>query len=363
MSGKQGKVFFSDEKKQKTFVRWRVRSPGPTCQSPRVFWFFFLRKNNLPSSADRVVVITGASSGLGRCTATLFAARGWRVGLIARGRAGLAAVQADIAASGGTSHYVVADMRDDAQVEAAAGSIEAGLGPISVWINCAGNGVYGRFVDVPACEFDCVTDVTYRGTVNGTRAALRRMLPRRAGTVVNVCSAIAYHGMPLLTSYSGAKAAVRGFTDGVRAELAFERSPVHITIVFPPAVNTPFFSHAATHMPRPPRPAKPVYAPDVVAEDIYRAALSRKREVRVGAITTLFDWGNKLVPLLVDRAIGKLGYAGQQTDCPEAARLRDPTLFAPSDAVSGAAGPFGAEANGVPVLDWAFGSKRKTVIF
>jgi short-subunit dehydrogenase len=250
--------------------------------------------------------------------------------------------------------YVVADVRDDAAVEAAAISIDAGLGPIAVWINCAGNGVYGRFVDVPADEFDCVTDVTYRGTVNGTRAALRRMMPRNVGTVVNVCSAIAYHGMPLLTSYSGAKSAVRGFTDGVRAELAFENSSVHVTIVFPPAVNTPFFSHAATHMARPPRPAKPVYAPEVVAEGVYRAALGRQREVRIGAITTLFELGNKLVPFLVDRAIGRLGYAGQETDCPEAARLRDPNLFASSGKVFGAAGTFGTEARGVPVLDWLF---------
>jgi hypothetical protein len=119
-------------------------------------------------------------------------------------------------------------------------------------------------------------------------------------------------------------------------------------------------------MPRPPRPAKPVYPPGMVAEGIYRAALTRRREVRVGAITTLFEWGNKLVPFLVDRAIGKLGYAGQETDCPEAARLRDPTLFAPSETVSGAAGPFGAEARGVPVLDWVFGSagsRKKTVLF
>ena len=155
------------------------------------------------------------------------------MGLIARGEAGLRSAQAEIAGAGGTACMTVADVRDAAALERAADSIERALGTIDVWINCAGNGVYGRFVDVPPEEFDCVTDVTYRGTVNGTRAALRRMLPRNAGTVVNVCSAIAYHGMPLLTSYSGAKAAVRGFTDGVRAELAHDASRVHVTIVFP----------------------------------------------------------------------------------------------------------------------------------
>ena len=300
----------------------------------------------------RVVVITGASSGIGRCTALLFARRGWRVGLIARGPAGLAAVHADIVATGGVASLAAADVCEAAALRKAADNIERAIGLIDVWINCAGNGVYGRFIDVPEKEFDRVTDVTYRGTVNGTRVALQRMLPRDTGAVINVCSAIAYHGMPLLTSYSGAKAAVRGFTDGVRAELAHERSRVHITIVFPPAVDTPFFSHAVTHMARPPRPAKPVYQPDIVATGILRAATSRRREVRVGAITALFEFGNKLAPGLVDRAIGRLGYSGQETDCAEAAALREPTMFEPSERASGSHGPFNEEARGVPLLDW-----------
>jgi short-subunit dehydrogenase len=306
----------------------------------------------VPAGPARVVAITGASSGIGRCTASLFASTGWRVGLIARGQPGLEAVCGEIVAAGGAACVAAADVRDAAALEAAAAAIEDALGPIDVWINCAGNGVYGRFLDVPAHEFDCVTDVTYGGTVNGTRVALRRMLPRDAGVVVNVCSAIAYHGMPLLTSYSGAKAAVRGFTDGVRAELVHDRSRVRATIVFPPAVNTPFFSHAVTYMAKPPRPAKPVYQPEIVAAGILRAALAPRREMRVGAITSLFELGNKLVPALVDRAIGRLGYDGQETDNPEAARLREPTLFAPSARAWPARGVFSAEARGVPVLDW-----------
>ena len=300
---------------------------------------------------NRVVVITGASSGIGHRTATMFAEAGWRVGLIARGEAGLSALSAAICAAGGTSATALADVADADALEAAAMALERSLGPITVWINCAGNGVYGRFLDVPAAEFDCVTGVTYTGTVNGTRVALRRMLPRNEGTIINVCSAIAYHGMPLLTSYSGAKAAVRGFTDGIRAELVHDRSRVRITIVFPPAVNTPFFSHAPSYMDKPPRPAKPVYQPDIVARAILRAATAPRREIRVGAITSLFELGNKLVPFLVDRAIGQLGYEGQETDNPDAARLRHPTLFAPSPHASGAYGPFSAEARGVPMLE------------
>jgi short-subunit dehydrogenase len=307
---------------------------------------------NEADRSGRVVVITGASSGIGRCSATLFASQGWRVGLVSRFRAGLESVQAEIEGAGGVAAVAVADVRDDSALERAAAALEAALGPIDVWVNCAGNGVYGRFVDVPAAEFDCVTDVTYRGTVNGTRAALRRMQPRNCGVVVNVCSAIAYHGLPALTSYSGAKAAVRGFTDSVRAELAVDRSRVRIAIVFPPAVNTPFFSHAATHRARPPRPARPVYPPEVVARGILLAASGARREVRVGAIVTLFELGKRLAPALVERAIVRLGYDGQETDSAEAARLRDPSLFAPPLRVSGAAGPFGGEARGVPVLDW-----------
>ncbi len=303
-------------------------------------------------SAPSTVIIAGASSGIGRCTALLFAQSGWRVGLIARGAAGLAAVQSDISAAGGQAYMVVADVCSEPCLEAAAAEIEQALGAVDVWVNCAGNGVYGRFVDVPACEFDRVTEVTYCGTVNGTRVALRRMLPRNRGVVVNVCSAIAYHGMPLLTSYSGAKAAVRGFTDGIRAELAHEKSHVHVTIVFPPAVNTPFFSHATTHMTRPPRPAKPVYQPDIVAKAILTAASSRQREIRVGAITTLFDFANRVVPGMIDMAIGRLGYEGQETDSPAAAALREPTMFAPSIKASGSRGPFDNEARGLPWLDW-----------
>jgi short-subunit dehydrogenase len=309
------------------------------------------------SGQVRVVAITGASSGIGRCAAALFAHQGWRVGLIARGAPGLNAIRDEIAAAHGQACAVVADVRDAAALDRAASEIEAALGPIDVWVNGAGNGVYGRFVDIPADEFDCVTDVTYCGTVNGTRAALRRMLPRNEGVVVNVCSAIAYHGMPLLTSYSGAKAAVRGFTDGIRAELRHDGSRVRVTIVFPPAVNTPFFSHAATYMGKPPRPAKPVYQPEPIAAAIVLAATTAPREMRVGAITTLFDIGNRLVPALVDRAIGRLGYEGQETDNPDAARLRDPTLFAPSARAWGAHGVFDDEARGVPILDALFQHK------
>jgi len=301
----------------------------------------------------RVVVITGASSGIGRCTAALFSRRGWQVGLVARSGPGLDQVCRDLALAGGRAVAAIAAVSDGAALERAASRLENALGPIDVWVNCAGNGVYGRFMDVPKPEFDRVTGVTYLGMVNGTRAALRRMQPRDSGAIVNVCSAIAFHGMPLLSSYSGAKHAVRGFTKALRRELRQDGSRVRLTTIYPPAVNTPFFSHAASHMGRPPRPMRPVYQPEVVAGAIHLAATSRRPEMQVGGVTVLFALAAKLAPGLVGKAILRLGPAGQTTDSPEATRLRKPTLFAPSPDPSGIRGPFDDGARAFSVQMWA----------
>jgi short-subunit dehydrogenase len=287
-----------------------------------------------------VVVITGASSGIGRAAAELFARRGWRVGLIARGEVGLADTRRKIVEAGGSAHAEIADVALSETLERAAAAIEQVLGPIDAWVNCAGNGVYGTFLTVSEAEFERVTQVTYLGVVNGTRAALMRMVPRDRGVVVNVCSAIAYHGMPLLASYSGAKYAVRGFTEAVRAELRHERRRVHLTIIYPPAVNTPFFSHAQSHLKHPPRPAPPVYQPEIVAEGIYLAATTRRRELRIGGITIAFAWLTMLAPWLAAYFIDRLGYDGQVIDDDAVRDRRDPTLAAPSSRPSGTHGPF-----------------------
>ena len=304
-------------------------------------------------SRPRVVVITGASSGIGRCTAALFSSKGWQVGLIARGGPGLDTLRQELAAGGGRAVALIADVQDGAALERAAALIEGTLGPIDVWVNCAGNGVYGRFMDVPECEFRAVTNVTYLGAVNGTRVALRRMRPRDAGTIVNVCSAIAFHGMPLLSSYSGAKHALRGFTAALRGELRQEGSRVQVTTIYPPAVNTPFFSRAASHLTKPPRPMWPVYQPEVVAGSIHLAATSRRGEMQVGGITVLFAFASRMMPGVVRWAIGRLGSHRQTTRCPEAARLHVPTMAAPSTAVSGVYGPFSGEARRFSVQMWA----------
>ena len=304
------------------------------------------------SRRDRAVVITGASSGIGRASASLFSRRGWRIGLIARGQPGLESIRDELVAAGGEAYLAVADVSDPHALELAATTLEQALGPFDVWVNCAGNGVFGRFIDTPDEEFRRVNDVTYMGTVHGTRVALRRMLARDEGVIVNVCSAVAYRGMPLLSSYSGAKHAVRGFSEAVRSELTNDASRVRITTVFPPAVNTPYFSHAASHMPKPPRPAPPVYQPEVVADAVMLAATSRRQEMQVSSITVLFALATRLAPGLIDRAIQRLGYAGQMTDNPNALRLREPTLFAPSAHASGTRGPFGAESRRFSVQMW-----------
>lgn len=298
------------------------------------------------------VIITGGSSGIGRCTAGLLARRGWRVGLIARGAVGLAAAAGDIIALGGRCAVAVADVADGVALHEAASAIVAVLGPPDVWINCAGNGVYGRFSDVPAEEYDRVTAVTYGGTVNGCRVALALMAPRGQGTIVNVCSAIAFHGMPLMTSYAGAKAAVRGFAQSLRAELRIARSAIKVSTVFPPAVNTPFFSHAVSHMGWPARPAPPVYQPEVVAAGICLAARQGRPEFLVTWVVVAFNLAQRLSPALIAWTMTRLGFDGQVTRDPDAAALVRPTLFLPSEEASPVHGAFGGRARGFSSQQW-----------
>jgi short-subunit dehydrogenase len=292
----------------------------------------------------------------------LFAERGWQVGLIARGEVGLAAAAADVRAAGMPAATAVADVTDCRALQAAADAIVAEFGTPDVWINCAGNGVYGRFDTVPEAEFDQVTAVTYGGTVNGCRVALRLMKPAGRGTIVNVCSAAAFHGLPLMSSYAGAKSAVRGFAQALRAELTMERSRIRLSTVFPPAVNTPFFSHAVSHMGWPARPARPVYQPEVVAQGIYFAAATGRAEVIVSGTAAVFSLVTRISPRLTGFLMCRLGFDGQLTRDPEAAKLELPTLFAPSTQAGAVRGPFGRSARGVSVQLWV-SRKFRPIVF
>ncbi len=291
-----------------------------------------------------VLVITGGSSGIGRGVAALFARQGWRVGLIARGPEALAAACEEIEAAGGRAASAQADVTDSPALAAAASALADALGPIDLWINCAGNGVYGRFDDVAEREFQRVTDVTYHGTVNGTRVALAHMRPRGRGMILNVCSAIAFYGTPMLSSYAGAKAAVRGFAQAVVGELRLERSAIRVCTVFPPAANTPFFSHAVSHMGWPARPAWPVYQPEVVARGVWQAAHGRRTEMTISGTSAAFALATRCSPALIAWCMSQLGIEKQSSQAPELARMLEPTLFEPSQRVFGVRGAFNAGA-------------------
>ncbi|MDQ1081666.1 SDR family oxidoreductase [Pseudoroseomonas cervicalis] len=293
-----------------------------------------------------VLLITGASSGIGRCTAELFARKGWDVGLVARGRAGLEATEAAIRQAGGRACIAEADVSEAEALDKAADRTEQELGPIAAWVNCAGVSAYGRFMDLPEADYERVTRVTYLGVVNGTRSALRRMLPRDEGRIVNIGSAVAMRAVPLQSAYSAAKYAVAGFTEAVRAELIEARSRVQLGIVHPPSTNTPFFSHASAHLPEGgvPRPPPPVYAPEIVAEAIHLAVSSGRRSVRVTAQPVMFAAANALMPGALDWLLGHFGASQQVSHDPRVAAQRDETLFQPSGKAAPVQGPFSGES-------------------
>lgn len=302
--------------------------------------------------SPRVVVITGGSSGLGRCTASLFAQKGWNVGLIARGVVGLAASAADVRAFGSRAAFAVADVTDSLALHAAASEIADILGPPDIWINCAGNGVYGSFTDVPEADFERVTAVTYGGTVNGCRVAFLAMAPSGSGTIVNVCSAIAFYGMPLMSSYAGAKAAVRGFGQALQGELRIKGSRIRVCTVFPPAVNTPFFAHSVSHMGWPARPAPMVYQPEVVAKGIYLAAIRGAPEAVISGTAFVFSLATRYCPWLVAFAMSRLGMEGQLQRGQESSATEDPTLYHPPCEASPVHGGFDDRARGWSIHLW-----------
>jgi short-subunit dehydrogenase len=268
-----------------------------------------------PSTA-KVVVITGASAGVGRATARAFAARGAHVGLIARGQAGLDAARRDVVRAGERALTVQADVADAAAVESAAEQIEGALGPIDVWVNNAMVSVFSPVKEMTAEEFRRVTEVTYLGQVHGTLAALRRMLPRDRGVIIQMGSALAYRGIPLQAAYCGAKHAVQGFNESLRCELLHEQSNVRVTMVQLPALNTPQFDWVKTRLPNHPQPVPPIFQPEVAAAAIVWASEHDRREVVVGLPTLLAILGDKIAPGILDRYLARTGVAGQQTDAP-----------------------------------------------
>jgi NAD(P)-dependent dehydrogenase (short-subunit alcohol dehydrogenase family) len=285
--------------------------------------------------SSRVVVVTGASGGIGRATAAAFGACGDRVALLARGERGLQAAAEEVRRSGGAALVVPTDVADARQVEAAAVTVEAELGEIDVWVNNALASAFAPFDQISPDEFARVTEVTYLGYVYGTMSALRRMRSRDRGAIVQVGSALAYRGIPLQTPYCGAKHAIQGFHEALRCELLHERSNVHVTMVQMPAVNTPQFSWVLSRLPRHPQPVPPIYQPEVAARAVLHAAdHPRRREYWVGASTAATLVANAVAPGLLDRYLARTGFDSQQTKDPRSADAPE-NLWKPADGDDG----------------------------
>ncbi len=286
-------------------------------------------------AGGQVVVVTGASGGIGRAVARLYGQRGAKVALLARGEDGLEAAAKEVEDAGGRALAIPTDTADYQQVEAAARRTEDELGPIDVWVNDAFTAVFAPFMEVSPEEYKRVTEVTYLGYVYGTRAALDRMVPRDRGVVVQVGSALAYRGIPLQSAYCGAKHAIQGFNESVRCELLHDGSKVRVTMVQMPAVNTPQFDWVLSRLPHQAQPVPPIYEPEVAARAVaYAADHPNRREYWVGGTTAATLIANKFAPGLLDRYLARTGYKSQQTQAP-----RDPNqpanLWRPADSETG----------------------------
>jgi NAD(P)-dependent dehydrogenase (short-subunit alcohol dehydrogenase family) len=290
-----------------------------------------------------VVVITGASAGVGRAAARAFAREGACVGLLARGRDGLEAARLEVEELGGRALVLPTDVADADAVERAADAVEREFGPIDVWVNNAMVSVFSPVKEMRPEEYKRVTEVTYLGYVYGTLAALKRMLPRDRGVIVQVGSALAYRGIPLQSAYCAAKHAIQGFNDSLRSELIHDASRVRVTMVQLPAMNTPQFSWVKSRLPRRPQPVPPIYQPEVGAEAILFAARNPRREMYVGYPTVEAIVGDKIAPGLADRYLAKNGYGAQQTDEPVEPGRRD-NLWGPVPGDHGAHGGFADRA-------------------
>jgi short-subunit dehydrogenase len=306
---------------------------------------------------SKVILITGASSGIGRAVVRRFAGPEHALALVARGRDGLEGARRDVEQAGGEALVLPADVADADAVEAVATAAEEALGPLDVWINLAMTTVFAFFEDVEPDEFRRATEVTYLGSVWGMRAALRRMVPRDRGTIVQVGSAMAYQGIPLQSPYSGAKHGVQGVFESLRAELRHKGSEVHLTTVQLPGVNTPQFVHCRNKFAEQSQPVAPVYQPELAADAVHWAAHHRRREVYVGVPTVYTVLGRKLSPWLAERYLARTAVGGQLSDVERRPDQPDNLFVAPAGD-PGSHGPYDGRAHRRSVQWWATRHRR-----
>jgi short-subunit dehydrogenase len=306
----------------------------------------------------RIAVVTGGSLGVGRATAIEFARKGYDVALLARAAESLEAARAEVEAAGaGRVIACATDVAVAAEVDAAAARVERELGSIDVWVNVAMASVFAPVKEYAASEVRRTTDVTYHGYAYGMMAALRHMLPRDHGVIVNVGSALAYRAIPLQAAYCGAKHAMLGFTDALRCELIHDRSGVKLTVVHLPAMNTPQFEQVRSKLDHEPQPVPPIFQPEVAARAIVRAAERPRREYWVGGSTVAAILGQRLIPGLLDHYLGRTGYRSQQTSEPADASRPD-NLERPVPGDLGVHGRFGDRAHSRSVQAWLSAHRR-----
>jgi len=309
----------------------------------------------------RIAVVTGGSAGLGRAVVRELAGRGWDIAVLARGEDGLAGAVADVEAIGQRAIGISTDVADREAVESAADRVEAELGPIDLWVNCAMVGVFGEFLSTDPADFERATQVNYFGFVNGTRAALSRMVPRDHGHVIQVGSALAHRGIPLQAAYCAAKHAVQGFTESVTTELIHNGSAVNISTVDMPALNTIQFNWVKSQLPHHPMPVAPIYEPEVGARAIAAVADKPRRRTWVGEPTVGTVLGNRFAAGFMDWFLAKTGYDGQQA--PQKTEPMLPTnLYAPVAGDQGSTGIFSDQAHTVSPQVWAISHRRATSI-
>lgn len=301
--------------------------------------------------AGKVVVVTGASAGVGRATVRAFAERGANLGLIARGRDGLEGARRDVEKCGGRALVLPLDVADGHAVDHAAEEVESSLGPIDVWVNDAMVSVFAPVAETTIEEFRRVTEVTYLGFVHGTLAALKRMRPRNRGSIVQVGSALAYRSIPLQAAYCAAKHAILGFTDSLRSELIHEGSAIHVTMVQLPAINTPQFGWSRAKLSKQPQPVPPIYEPEVAADAVVFASQHRRRELWLAWSVAKAIIAEDVVPAYADKYLAEHGYDAQETDRRIAPNRRD-NLFEPVPGDHGAHGTFGEQARSFSPVLW-----------